>query len=138
MIRSLRFVILQTVLIAGIAALWLSGNLAPAFAGHSKWPVSGVLAIAAFGLLLSGFRRYRDARWVQDILPVIAVIGMQAGILMALAVMGQSLLSGGDTAKAVGAFFAAISTALYVSIAALTSYLWLKFSLKLTDPRDDA
>lgn len=138
MISRLRFVILQNVLVAGLVALWLSGYTAPAFAGHGKWFVAAVLAIAAFGLLMAGARRFNDARWIQDSLPVIAVIGMQAGILTALAVMGHSLMSGGDTAKAVGAFFAAISTALYVSIAALGSYLWLKLSLRLTDPRDDA
>jgi hypothetical protein len=125
------FVILQTVGAAALFTLWLTGPLRQAFAGDSRWFVCGVLAVAFVGLLLTATGRTNDAAKVQDILPIIAVIAMQAGILSALAVMAQSLMASGDASKAVGGFFAAISTALYISVSALASYLWLRITLWL-------
>jgi len=123
---KLRFFVLQTVLIAALVALWLYGPLQIALAGEASYFVSAVLAIGGVGLLLSGIGRSDDAERIQDMLPVLAVVAMQAGILVALGTVGQALMSSGDPSKAVGGFFEALSTALYVSIAALTSYLWLK------------
>lgn len=127
----LRFIILQVLLIAGLVALWLAGPLAQAFDGDARWFVSGVLAFAGIGLLLAAIGRVVDAAKVMDMLPILAVIGMQIGLLPALAIMAQALMSSGDPSKAVGAFIAALSTALYVSVSALASYLWLRITLWL-------
>ncbi len=127
----LRFVILQTILVAGGFSLWIKGLLEPAISGGSQWFVVGVSCIAAFGLFLIAAKRLEDATKLLDLLPIIAVIAMQVGILGALAIMAQALMSSGDPAKAVGGFFAALSTALHVSVAALASYLWLRVTLWL-------
>jgi hypothetical protein len=129
----LRFIVLQTILAAALIALWLAGPLAQALAGDSHWYVLAVAAIGCTGLVLAALGRIEDATRVQDILPIIAVVAMQVGILGALAVVGQSLMSSGDPAKAVGGFLAAISVALYVSVAALCSYLWMKLTLWLAN-----
>jgi uncharacterized membrane protein len=127
----LRFTILQVLLIAGLVALWLSGPLADVLAGDSRWYVLAVATIGGAGLVLTAFGRIEDASRVQDILPIVAVVAMQVGILSALAVMAQALMSAGDPSKAVGGFFSALSTALYVSVAALCGYLWLRLTLWL-------
>jgi hypothetical protein len=127
----LRWFVLQTVLAAALIAGWMAGPLEQAISGDSHWYVLAVAAIGGAGLVLAAFGRIGDAARVQDILPIIAVIAMQAGILAALAVMAQALMSAGDPAKAVGGFFAALSTALYVSVASLASYLWLRITLWL-------
>lgn len=127
----LYFVVLQTILAAALIALWMAGPLADVFAGESRWFVSGVLAVGGIGLASCLVGRTDAAIRIQDMLPVIAVVAMQCGILGALAIMGQALMSSGDPSKAVGGFFSALSTALYVSVAALAAYLWLRITLWL-------
>jgi hypothetical protein len=127
----LRWVILQVVLCAALVALWMMGPLAQVFASEARWYVSGVVLLAGVGLVLSALSRQDGAARIQDLLPVVAVVAMQVGILSALGVMAQALMSDGDPSKAVGGFFSALSTALYVSVAALGSYLWLRINLWL-------
>ncbi len=129
--QFLRFVILQVLLVAGLAALWMAGPLQQVLTGDSRWFVVGIFTVAWSGLMLIAFDRIEDAARVQDLLPVVAVVAMQIGILSALAVMAQALMSAGDPSKAVGGFFSALSTALYVSVSALCGYLWLKLTLWL-------
>lgn len=123
----LRWCILQTVLLAALVALWL--NYPNFLNGH--WPVAGVAVIACIGLWLVFIRRLEGAAKLQDMLPVVAVVAMQVGILLALGVMAEAMMSAGDPMKAVGGFFSALSTALYVSVASLISYLWLRINLWL-------
>lgn len=125
---TLRWFILQTILVAAVLTLNLSGHLN---FGESAWYVVGVAGLGWLGLLLVLFGRLDDAAKVQDLLPIVAVIAMQAGILSALAIMAQALMSSGDPASAVGGFFSSLSTALYVSVSALASYLWLRINLWL-------
>ncbi len=120
----LRLIVLQTILAAALAALWLAGPLAQVLSSDSRWFVLAVLAIGGAGLFLTATGRIEGAARLQDMLPVIAVVAMQIGILSALAIMAQALTGGGDPAKAVGGFMAAASTAIYVSVVALCSYLW--------------
>ena len=127
----LRWFVLQTILTAALIAGWMAGPLQQAISGDSHWYVLAVAAIGCAGLVLAAFGRIGDAARVQDILPIVAVIAMQMGILVALAAMGLSLSHAGDPAKAVGDFFSTLSTAFYVSIAALSSYLWLRITLWL-------
>lgn len=133
---TLRFVVLQAVLVAGLAAMALTGSLAPLLASDSRWFVAGVWAVTALGIAFVAARRYADARWIQDNLLPLAVIGMQVGIIAGLGVAAHSIGTGGDTAKAMGAFFAAITVALYVSVSALAGHLWLKINLWLLGAAD--
>lgn len=123
----LRWCILQTVLVAALVALGL--NYPNFLNGH--WPVAGVAVIACIGLWLVFIRRLEGAAKLQDMLPVVAVVAMQVGILLALGVMAEAMMSAGDPMKAVGGFFSALSTALYVSVASLIAYLWLRVNLWL-------
>jgi hypothetical protein len=132
----LRFIVLQTILAAALIALWLAGPLAQALAGDSHWYVLAVAAIGCTGLVLAALGRIEDATRVRDLLPVIGVVAMQCGIVVALAAMAQALMTAGDPAKATGGFFGALSIALYVSITALASYIWLTLTIWLTGGED--
>lgn len=128
----LRFIVLQTILAAALIAMWLAGPLQQVFAGDSRWFVCGVLAVGVVGLALSAIKRTEDVAMVMLVLPILAVLGMQGGIKIALEVMAQSLSSAGDPTKSVGGFAAAIASGLNVSISALACYLWLHVTLWLT------
>lgn len=127
----LRFIVLQTILSAAIFAAWLGGYLSGAFTGHNLYAVSVVLIICGIGLFLSAAGRIAAAARVRDYLPIAAVIGMQLGLLPALGIMGQALMSSGDPAASVGAFISALSMAMYVSVSALMSFAWLSLTLWL-------
>ena len=127
----LRWFVLQTILTAALIAGWMAGPLQEILSGPHKWPVAGILAVGAIGLALAAFGRHGASARIRDLLPVIAVCALQVGVVIALATMGQALASSGDPAKAAGGFFVAISAALYVSIAALVSYIWLTLVLWL-------
>lgn len=119
-----RFIVMQAVLVAGLAALWMEGYLTELMSGGGKWAIMAILAIAAWGLFSIPLGALRHARFARSILTLIGVIAMQSGIVMALAVLAKD-------ATAMGAFIGHIGTALYSSIAALSSTAWLWANLHL-------
>ena len=133
----LRFIVIQAVLIAGLIALWLSGYLIKPFEGDSRLFSAAVAGLGFGGVALVGAQRFADAAWLADKMVRVAVIGMQVGILAALAAVSKSILSGGDVTQVAALFLGAISVALYVSLIALASNLWLELNLRLLGWRDE-
>jgi hypothetical protein len=127
----LRFVVIQCVLAAGLVALWLSGYLIKPFEGDSRWFSAVVAALGGVGIILVGMRQFAHAAWLADKMVRIAVIGMQVGILAALASVSKSILSGGDVTQVAALFLGSIGIAFYVSLIALSCNLWLELSLRL-------
>jgi hypothetical protein len=133
----LRYIVIQCVLAASLIALWLSGYLIKPFEGDSRWFSIVVMALGAIGILLVGLRRFNDAAWLADKMVRIAVIGMQVGILAALATVSKSILSGGDVTQVAALFLGSIGIAFYVSLLALSSNLWIELNLRLLGWRDE-
>lgn len=129
--RLLRFVVLQIVLMAGLAALYANGWLARIFMGDGQWFTAAIAALGLFGLGLVALGRYDGAHWLAEKMIRLAIVGMQVGILTALATLADSVLSGGDVTRGMALFLSAISVAFYVSLAALACNLWLSLNLKL-------
>ena len=127
----LRFIVIQAVLVAGLVAVALSGYLVKPFEAESRWFAIFVVSVGAMGLCLVAFKRLSDAAWLADKLVRIAVIGMQVGILVALATVSQSILAGGDVTQVAALFLGNIGIAFYVSLCALISNLWLELNLRL-------
>lgn len=126
-----RFVLLQTVLAASLAALWFTGPLAHLAHGESRWFCAGVGLVALTGVACIALGRFGDARWLGNNLLPLAVIGMQIGIIAGLGAAAEQVASGGDMARAVGQFFGAVTVALQVSVTALAGYLWIDLNLRL-------
>lgn len=133
----LRYVVIQAVLIAGLIALWLSGYLIKPFEGDSRWFSIVVLALGSIGIILVGLKRFADAAWLADKMVRVAVIGMQVGILAALATVSKSILSGGDVTQVAALFLGSIGIAFYVSLLALASNLVIELNLRLLGWRDE-
>lgn len=129
MISRLRFLILQVILISLLTTLWFNGTLAPVMAGESHYWVIGVVAVASTGLaaIFMGNRDY--AEWLCTNLLIVGVAGMQIGLAVAMGALVTSL-GGGDSTRIIGTFIGSVGTALYVSIAALLSLLWLRINLR--------
>jgi hypothetical protein len=132
----LRFVVIQTVLAAGLAALHLSGFLAMPFQGEAKYFSIVVLGIAGFGLVMVALKRFNDAVWIADRLIRVAIAGMQIGCIAALTAASASILGGGDAAQVMAVFLGAIAIAFYVSLCAVLSNLWIDLNLKLLGAED--
>lgn len=127
----LRFTVIQCVLIAGLVALWFTGYLIKPFEGDSMWFSIVVTALGVFGIGLIGKRRFDDAAWLADKLVRIAVIGMQVGILAALATVSRNILAGGDVAQVAALFLGSIGISFYVSLVSLACNLWLETNIRL-------
>lgn len=133
----LRYVVIQAVLAAGLIALWLSGYLIKPFEGDSRWFSIVVMALGSIGIILVGLKRFADAAWLADKMVRVAVIGMQVGILAALATVSKSILSGGDVTQVAALFLGSIGIAFYVSLLALASNLVIELNLRLLGWRDE-
>lgn len=131
MTNTLRFIVLQAVLAAGLVALWFTGDLAKPFIGESRYFSGFVLAVALIGLFCVWRQKYAGASWIAAILVRIAIVGMLVGCISALGAVSQSVLTGGDTMKVMAVFLGNIGVAFYVSLVALSSNLWLELNLKL-------
>lgn len=130
MIR-LRFIVLQTVLAAGLAGLYLAGHLAKPFSGESRYFSGVVLAVAVVGIACIWRQRFAGAAWIANILVRIAIIGMLVGCISALTAVSHGVLGGADTMKVMALFLGNIGIAFYVSLCALASNLWLELNLRL-------
>ena len=137
MTTTLRFIVLQSVLVSGLVALWFTGHASMVIESDSRWFVAGVLAFAALGLAALAKRRIDDVRFIAEQLVIIAVIGMQIGISGGLGGLAMSIAGGGELVKIGGVFMGVVAVALHVSIAALASYFWLNCSLHLLGAGDD-
>lgn len=136
-IFHLRFIVIQCVLIAALVALWLSGYLVKPFQGESMWFSAAAALLGFVGIVLVAMKRFSDAAWLADKMVRIAVLGMQVGILVALASVSQSLMAGGDVTQVVALFLKSIGIALYVSLIALSCNLWLESNLRLLGWSDE-
>ena len=137
MTTTLRFIVIQTILAAGLVAMWQADYLSLLTDGDSRWFVAGVMAFAGIGLGAMAMHRYDHVRFIADQLVIIAVLGMQIGISGGLAAFASSIGIGGELVKLAGTFLGAVSVALHISIVALASYFWLNVNLHLLGADDD-
>lgn len=136
MTTTYRFLVLQTILATGLFAMWLAGYLEKPFIGESKWFCWFVVGVAIYGLGSILFNKMSDASWIAEKLVRIAVVGMQVGILVALANVSSAILSGGDLTKVAALFLGSVGVSFYVSLTALASNLWLEFTLRMLGYED--
>lgn len=136
-IPRLRFIILQTVLVAGLVAIHLSGWLVKPFQTEARWFVVAVVVTAIIGLVLVFLRKLDSASWVAAILVRIGIVGTIVGLIAATnALVG--VLGGQNISVILAQFLTHIGIAFYVSLAALATNLWLELNIFLFGGPDAA
>ena len=127
-----RFVVLQTVGAACIAALWLAGLAAKPFEGANATLCWIMTALAAVGILCVFLRRWRDAQWIATHVVRLGLLGTVVGLIIAFSAARNG--ASGD-AEEVKTMIAAVVDGMYVSLYAtllgIAANLWLKINLRL-------
>jgi MotA/TolQ/ExbB proton channel family len=127
-----RFVVLQAVGAAIIAALWIAGLAGLPFEGENAPICWLILAIGGIGVALTFFRRWRDVQWVATHVVRIGLLGTVIGLIVAFAAARDG---GSADAEQVKSMIASVVDGMYVSLYAtllgIAVNLWLKINLRL-------
>jgi hypothetical protein len=127
-----RFVVLQSVGAALVAALWIAGLASKPFEGNTAPLCWIILAIGALGLVAIYLRRWHDAQWLATHVVRIGLLGTVVGLIIAF-----SAAASGDSSdpEAIKPMIAAVVGGMYVSLYAtllgIATNLWLKINLRL-------
>ena len=132
-----RFVILQSIAAAGVAALWVAGVAAKPFESRSA-PMCGViLSIGLLGLVCVALRRWRDVQWLATHVVRIGLLGTVIGLIIAFS---HAAAGGSGNPADVKPMIASVVDGMYVSLYAtlfgIGTNLWLKINLRLLGNRD--
>jgi MotA/TolQ/ExbB proton channel family len=127
-----RFVVLQAIGAAGIAALWIAGLAGMPFEGANAPLCWIIVGIGAIGLGCTLLQRWRDVQWIATHVVRIGLLGTVVGLIIAF-----SAARHGDSADvdAVKTMIASVVDGMYVSLYAtllgIAVNLWLKLNLRL-------
>ena len=127
-----RFVVLQAVGAAGIAALWIAGLAGMPFEGANAPLCWIIVAIGAVGLLCALLQRWRDVQWIATHVVRIGLLGTVVGLIIAFSAARHG---GSADVEAVKTMIASVVDGMYVSLYAtllgIAVNLWLKLNLRL-------
>lgn len=127
---SLRFFLLQIMLIAGLVALYVDGYLMKIFGGDAKWFVGIVVGLALVGLFKVFRQRWMDAYWYANVLMRIGVLGMIVGCSGGLTALAAAIASGAEPGKVLGVFLGGMGIAFYVSLSAIAANIWIEANMQ--------
>jgi MotA/TolQ/ExbB proton channel family len=127
-----RFVVLQAVGAAGIAALWVAGVAARPFEGATAPLCWIIVAVGAAGLLCTFLQRWRDVQWVATHVVRVGLLGTVVGLIIAFSAARHG---GSADVEAVKTMITSVVDGMYVSLYAtllgIGVNLWLKINLRL-------
>jgi hypothetical protein len=132
-----RCVVVQTVGIAGIAALWIAGVAQKPFQGDNAFLCWLIAAIGALGILCVFLRRWNDVEWLATHVVRIGLLGTVIGLIVAFS---AARLGGSADPNEIRAMISSVIDGMYVSLYAtllgIATNLWLKINLRLLGPSD--
>jgi hypothetical protein len=127
-----RFVVLQAVGAAGIAALWIAGLAGLPFEGTNGPLCWIIVGIGAAGMVCALLRRWRDVQWVATHVVRIGLLGTVVGLIIAFSAARHG---GSADVEGVKTMIASVVDGMYVSLYAtllgIAVNLWLKLNLRL-------
>lgn len=127
-----RFVVLQGIGAAIVAALWVAGLASRPFEGENAPICWLILAMGALGVLFVALQRWRDVQWLATHVVRIGLLGTVVGLIIAFSSARQG---GSGDVEEVKTMISAVVDGMYVSLYAtllgIGTNLWLKINLRL-------
>lgn len=128
---TLRFVVIQTILAAGIYAAYLMGIAGLPFQGSSASFCIVVSIAFLIGMVCIALKRFSDAQWVASNILFLGLLGTVVGLILAFSPL-RTVSSDPDAIRAaIGGVIDGMFVALFVTVFGITSRFWLKLNLKL-------
>jgi TctA family transporter len=118
-----RFIVLNTIGVGLLVAAYLLGIL-PQLMSVDKWlAMPGIGAVTLLGLMLVARKRFEDAEWLHNHMPLLGLLLTVLGTVMGAIHFHTS----GDYK----AFQMDVITAMLGTLSGMLSYLWLNLNLKV-------
>ena len=127
-----RFVVLQTIGAAMIAALWIAGLVQKPFEGTTAPLCWIILGIGALGIVCVFLQRWRDAQWIAVHVVRIGLLGTVVGLIIAFSAAASGGSSNPDEIRPmIAAVVSGMYVSLYATLLGIATNLWLKINLRL-------
>jgi hypothetical protein len=126
-----RFIILQSVGLAGLAALWITGVASEPFHSRSAPMCWIILTIGALGMLCVLLRRWRDVKWIATHVVRIGLLGTVVGLIIAFSHAAVGSTNPEDVKPMISAVVSGMYVSLYATLFGIGTNLWLKINLRL-------
>jgi MotA/TolQ/ExbB proton channel family len=127
-----RFVVLQTIGAAMIAALWIAGLVQKPFEGTTAPLCWIILGIGALGIACVFLQRWRDVQWIAVHVVRIGLLGTVVGLIIAFSAAASGGSSNPDEIRPmIAAVVSGMYVSLYATLLGIATNLWLKINLRL-------
>jgi hypothetical protein len=127
-----RFIVLQGIGAALVAALWIAGVAGEPFQGGAAALCWIILAIGALGILCVFLQRWRDVQWLATHVVRIGLLGTVVGLIVAFSAAATGDSSNPEAVKTmIGAVIGGMYVSLYATLLGIATNLWLKINLRL-------
>jgi hypothetical protein len=130
MLHQAKFIIIQTVLLAGIAVLWFYGLLSRPFTGVSRVVCGVIVAFCILALIFVFFRRWADAKWVASNVVRIGLAGTVIGLIMAFNAASHAN-AGADAQALMSSVLSGMMVAMYATLLGVFTSWWTSFNIWL-------
>jgi MotA/TolQ/ExbB proton channel family len=126
-----RCIVLQSIGVAGIAALWISGLAGKPFEASAVLPAL-ILGIGLIGVVCVFLQRWRDVQWIATHVVRIGLLGTVVGLIAAFSsVHGGGSNDPNQIREMIAAVVDGMYVSLYATLLGIGCNLWLKVNLRL-------
>ena len=127
-----RYIVLQTIGVAGLVALWTSGFAGKPFEGSNAPLCWLIVGMGALGLACVSLRRWRDVQWIATHVVRIGLLGTVIGLIVAFSAAREGASAEAEQVKTmIGAVVSGMYVSLYATLLGIGTNLWLKVNLRL-------
>jgi hypothetical protein len=132
-LHAARFAVIQTVLAAVVAALYVAGLAQRPFSGVSGFLCSGLLAVFAIGMVCVLLQRWDDAHWVASRILRLGLLATVIGLIMAFSVAGNGIANADPEAMKglIQGVIQGMFVALFATFIGLSGNLWIHLNVRL-------
>jgi hypothetical protein len=121
-----RFVVLNLIGAALVAAAWAEGLLAKPYEADTSGMCYFITALFLWGLVSCVRRDWQSVRWIGNVLVYLGMVGTVLGLIMTVGDLSADKAQSFESFKAVvTAIYIGSGTALYTNLLASVGYLWL-------------